>query len=155
MFIEVFGRHIVEYASDVHQKVDELVDHRVRTVIVDIVAELGFLEHFPGAKIHYSSSKDEIPLEPKTMPVSTEDHGKRDGYNLNNVARLCAIYNSQVDVVLEPVLGCYVPRRKEINRIQRIKRPFDIDCSDCVELLWFLISLSLVTLASRNHNDLL
>ena len=89
------------------------------------------------------------------MPGGTEDHGKRYGYNLNSVTRLCAIYNSQVDIVLEPILGCYIPTRKEIDWVLRIKTPFDINRSDCVELLWLSISLSLITLASRYHNDLL
>ena len=82
---------MVEYESDIHQRVDELVDHRVRTVIVNIMAELSFCEDFPGANIECKTSKEEIPLEPETMPGGTEDHGKRDGCNLNNVARLCAI----------------------------------------------------------------
>ena len=77
--------------SEVHQYVDELVNHRVRTVIVDIMAELGFLEDFPSANKYTTTSEDMIPLEPETMPGGTKDHGERDGCNLNNVARLCAI----------------------------------------------------------------
>ena len=77
--------------SEVHQYADELVNHRVRTVIVDIMAELGFLEDFPSANKYTTTSEDMIPLEPETMPNGTEDHSKRDGCNLNNVAWLCAI----------------------------------------------------------------
>ena len=42
LVLEVFGRNHVECAKDVHQTVDDFVDHRARTVIVDIMTKLGF-----------------------------------------------------------------------------------------------------------------
>ena len=86
--MEVTRRTEVAYARVVHQYVDELVDHGERTVIVDIMAELGLLEDFPSANKYTTTSEDMIPLEPETMPNGTKDHSKRYRCNLNNVARL-------------------------------------------------------------------
>ena len=153
--MKVDRRSEVHQESDVHQTVDEIVDHRVRTVIVDIMVELGLGEKFPCTNVKYAISEDEIPLEVDTVPVGTEDHGKHDGSGLNNVARLCAIQYPQVDVVLEPILGCHIPIRYCYNRVHRKKGLINIDCSDSVKLLGLFVSSGLVTLASRNHKNLL
>ena len=49
--MKVDRRSEVHQESDVHQTVDEIVDHRARTVIVDIMVELGLGEEFPRANV--------------------------------------------------------------------------------------------------------
>ena len=112
------------------------------------MAELCPREHLPCEVAQKETSKEGVEAEIEPMPVGRDDEDSSQRTYLDSTSRLRTINQSQHDVVLEPLLDLEVPAADTFSRGLHCLKVVDVNRSHAIELLWLLLSLGTITLAS-------